>query len=229
MIGSCPFVLNAHACGTLNKPAQSHHNATVGRRAQMTFFSAAITLLLIMDPFGNTLAFLALLKDFSRRRRRIIIFREMVIALAILVIFLFFGKYILAGMNISEPALEIAGGVILFIIAIRMIFPVSTNQGDSPPEEPIIVPLAVPLIAGPSSMAMIILFSTANPEKLGILLLALLASWALSLVVLQFADLFNRLIGSRGLNALARLMGMILTTMAVQMFLDGIAKYSQHL
>ncbi len=195
----------------------------------MTFFSAAITLLLIMDPFGNSLAFLSLLKDFSNRRRRIIILREMVIALVILVLFLFFGKYILAGMNISEPALEIAGGVILFIIAIRMIFPAATDPTDSPSEEPIVVPLAVPLIAGPSSMAMLILFSTANPGKIGLLLFALLASWAVSLVVLQFANALNRLIGRRGMNALARLMGMILTTMAVQMFLNGITVYTNHL
>ena len=195
----------------------------------MTFFSAAITLLIVMDPFGNSLSFLALLKDFSSHRRRIIIFREMSIALLILVVFLFFGKYILAGMNISEPALAIAGGVILFIIAIRMIFPQQSQTNEAPVEEPMIVPLAIPLIAGPSAMAMVILFATSNPAKIGILLLSLVAAWGVSLVVLQFSDLLHRLIGRRGLNALARLMGMILTTMAVQMFLDGISKFSHHL
>lgn len=182
-----------------------------------------------MDPFGNIPAFLSLLKEFSGRRRRIIILREMVIAFLILLLFLFFGRYILAGMNISEPALAIAGGVILFFIAIRMIFPGSRRAVGSSHEEPMIVPLAVPLVAGPSSMATVILFSTGNPGKLGALFAALLIAWAVSLIVLQFSDLFHRVIGRHGLNALERLMGMILTTMAVQMLLDGIGKFVHHL
>lgn len=195
----------------------------------MTIYSAAITLLLVMDPFGNIPAFLSILKDFSSERRRTIILREMAIALAVLVLFLFFGKYILAGMNISEPALAIAGGVILFFIAIRMIFPRNERPSDQPQEEPMIVPLAVPLVAGPSSMATVILFSTGNPGKSGVLLVALLIAWAISLIVLLFSDTLHRVIGRRGLNALARLMGMILTTMAVQMLLDGIGKYVHQL
>lgn len=191
----------------------------------MTIYSAAITLLLVMDPFGNIPVFLSVLKDFSGRRRRLIILREMIIAFALLVLFLFFGKYILAGMNISEPALAIAGGVILFFIAIRMIFPSTTRAHVNRAEEPIIVPLAVPLVAGPSSMATVILFSTANPGRLPVLLAALSVAWAVSFVVLFFSDFLHRVVGSRGLNALERLMGMILTTMAVQMLLDGIAKF----
>jgi len=191
----------------------------------MTIYSAAITLLLVMDPFGNIPVFLSVLKDFSGRRRRFIILREMIIALALLMLFLFFGKYILAGMNISEPALAIAGGVILFFIAIRMIFPSPSRARVPRHEEPIIVPLAVPLVAGPSSMATVILFSTANPGRLPILVAALSIAWAVSFVVLFFSDFLHRVVGKRGLNALERLMGMILTTMAVQMLLDGIAKF----
>jgi multiple antibiotic resistance protein len=191
----------------------------------MTIYSAAITLLLVMDPFGNIPVFLAVLKDYSGRRRRFIILREMVIAFALLVLFLFFGKYILAGMSISEPALAIAGGVILFFISIRMIFPSPSRGEAARTEEPIIVPLAVPLVAGPSSMATVILFSTANPDRLPLLLAALSIAWTVSFVVLFFSDFLHRVIGSRGLNALERLMGMILTTMAVQMLLDGIAKF----
>jgi multiple antibiotic resistance protein len=195
----------------------------------MTIYSAAITLILVMDPFGNIPVFLSLLKDYNSTRRRIIILREMGIALAILILFLFFGKYILAGMNISEPALAIAGGIILFFIAIRMIFPSPVRGAQHAQEEPIIVPLAVPLVAGPSSMATIILFSTGHPDRLGMLLGALALAWAVSLIVLQFSDTLHRAIGSRGLNALERLMGMILTTMAVQMLLDGIQKFVVHL
>lgn len=195
----------------------------------MNIYSATITLLFVMDPFGNIPVFLSLLKDYSAPRRRIIILREMAIALVLLVLFLFFGKYILSGMNISEPALAIAGGVILFFIAIRMIFPSAPRDADRPHEEPIIVPLAVPLVAGPSSMAILILFSTSNPGRLGILLAALLIAWTISLAVLQFSNILHRIIGRRGLNALERLMGMILTTMAVQMLLDGIEKFAHHL
>ncbi|HUX14306.1 MAG TPA: MarC family protein [Spirochaetia bacterium] len=195
----------------------------------MTIYSAAITLLLVMDPFGNIPIFLSVLKDFSGRRRRIIIAREMTIAFMILVLFLFFGKYILAGMNISEPALAIAGGVILFFIAIRMIFPIAARGLRTPVEEPIIVPLAVPLVAGPSSMATIILFSTGNPSQIPLLLAALSIAWGVSFVVLFFSDALHRVVGNRGLNALERLMGMILTTMAVQMLLDGIQKFIRHM
>ncbi len=178
-----------------------------------------------MDPFGNIPVFLSLLKDFSGRRRRIIILREMIIAFVVLGLFLFFGKYILSGMNISEPALEIAGGVILFFIAIRMIFPGPARGRHAITEEPMIVPLAVPLVAGPSSMATVILFSTGNPGQLLTLLASLSIAWAVSFVVLFFSDFLHRVIGSRGLAALERLMGMILTTMAVQMLLDGIEKF----
>jgi len=129
----------------------------------MTIFTAIITLILVMDPIGNVPVFLSILKDIEPKRRNVIIARETSIAFVILVAFLFFGAPILNTLNISEAALEIAGGIILFIIALRMIFPLKdqTVGGDELEGEPFIVPLAIPLTAGPSALATVIIFAMA--------------------------------------------------------------------
>ncbi len=194
----------------------------------MTVLSAVITLILVMDPFGGIPIFLSLLKHSSARRRRMIILREMVIALGILVLFLFFGKFILSGLHISQPALNISGGVILFLIALRMIFPRRTKEEDNgESEEPIVVPLAVPLIAGPSTLATVILLATGYPEAILSWMFALLIAWSAALLVLLSGDLLRKLLGDRVLQAIERLMGMILTTMAVQMLLSGVREFLQ--
>jgi multiple antibiotic resistance protein len=218
----------------------------------MSIYTAAITLFLVLDPLGNIPIFLGVLGDVTPARRRAIILREMVIALAILTVFLFFGKYILQGMHISQPALSIGGGVVLFLIALRMIFPhrsgpesgatagdsgvggpaaeggaFGTTDGASRPgeDEPLIVPLAVPLIAGPSAMATLILFATQYPDRRTDWLIALVVAWLAAAAVLIPADFLRRVLGRRGLAATERLMGMILTTMAVQMLLSGIEMF----
>lgn len=192
----------------------------------MTIYSAAVTLILVMDPFGNIPVFLSVLKQVNPKRRKIIILREMVIAFTILVLFLFFGKYILAGLHISEPALGISGGVILFLIAIKMIFPSDIQQAEIPlKEEPVIVPLAVPMVAGPSSMAMVILLSTQYPEQMWQWLLALSIAWGAACCVLMLSDSIRKVLGNRALRAIERLMGMILTTMSVQMLLSGLKTF----
>ncbi|TVR33830.1 MAG: YhgN family NAAT transporter [Spirochaetaceae bacterium] len=192
----------------------------------MTVYTAAITLFLVMDPIGNIPVFLSILAHFDARRRRRIIVREMLIALVILLLFLFFGKYILQAMHIQEHALGIGGGVVLFLIAIRMIFPRQREDvRDHKDEEPLIVPLAVPLIAGPSSMATVILFSSQYPGRIWLWLIALLASWLASACVLISSDAIRRRLGNRFLTAIERLMGMILTTLAIQMLLTGIKDF----
>ncbi|WP_319416242.1 MarC family protein [Marispirochaeta aestuarii] len=192
----------------------------------MFIISNAITLLLVMDPFGNIPAFLALLSNMDPGRRRRVILRELIIALAILIIFLLFGGYILKGMHISEPALSIAGGLILFLIALKMIFPETVRgQGISGDEEPLIVPLAVPLIAGPSTIVMLTLLATRHPDRITETFLALLIAWLSTVLILLLSDLLRTLMGTRILKAIERLMGMILTTVAVQMLLSGIAEY----
>ena len=192
----------------------------------MTILSAVITLILVMDPFGGIPVFLSLLQHISAKRRRIVIVREMTIALCILALFLFFGKYILSGLRISEPALNISGGVILFLIALRMIFPKRIiEQAEEKKDEPIVVPLAVPLIAGPSTLATVVLFATRYPNSIVRWFFALLISWAVALLILLFADLIRKLLGNRVIQAIERLMGMILTTMAVQMLLSGVQEF----
>ena len=155
-----------------------------------------------------------------------IILREMVIALGILVLFLFFGKVILSGLHISEPALSISGGLILFLIALRMIFPRQTQEEDHGiEEEPILVPLAVPLVAGPSTLATVMLLATGYPDAILRWVFALLIAWSAALLVLLSGDLLRKLLGNRVLQAIERLMGMILTTMAVQMLLSGVREF----
>lgn len=194
----------------------------------MTIYSAAIMLFLVMDPFGNIPIFLSVLSHVDPKRRGKIIVRELLIALLFLIFFLFFGKFILSGMHITEPALGIAGGTILFLIAIKMIFPASNstfvNEEDKD-GDPLIVPLAVPMVAGPSSMAMVILLSTQYPDQQLSWLAALIISWSLGFIILILSEKLSKIIGKRTLKAIERLMGMILTTMAVQMLLTGIKTF----
>jgi multiple antibiotic resistance protein len=179
-----------------------------------------------MDPLGNIPVFLATLNSVPLNRRKKIILRETFIALVVLILFLFFGKYILEGMRISDPALSISGGIILFLIAIKMIFPHDDPERRSKQiGEPFIVPLAIPLIAGPSTMTMVMLLANQQPNHLGLWFGALLLAWTVCTVILVFADNLSKIFGERGLIAIERLMGMVLTTMAVQMFLTGVKKF----
>ncbi len=194
----------------------------------MTIYSAAIMLILVMDPFGNIPIFLSVLSHVKPEKRRKIIIRELLIALLFLTFFLFFGKYILTGMHITEPALGIAGGTILFLIAIKMIFPSSNSSfaGDKESQEdPLIVPLAVPMVAGPSAMAIVILLSTQYPDRLLTWFGALLIAWSIGFVILILSERISRIVGKRTLKAIERLMGMILTTMSIQMLLTGIKAF----
>lgn len=200
----------------------------MGESIHMTIYSAAIMLILVMDPFGNIPIFLSVLSHVKPEKRRKIIIRELLIALLFLTFFLFFGKYILSGMHITEPALGIAGGTILFLIAIKMIFPSSNSSyiGDKESQEdPLIVPLAVPMVAGPSAMAIVILLSTQYPDRLLTWFGALLIAWSIGFVILLLSENISRIVGRRTLKAIERLMGMILTTMSIQMLLTGIKTF----
>jgi len=190
----------------------------------VTLITVFLTLLLIMDPFGSIPVFLSQLKSFAPGRRRLIIVRELLIALGILALFLWFGQAVLSGLHLDQQALQISGGVILFLIALKMIFPPDTPPGaaEPPAHEPLIVPLAIPLVAGPSAMAYVILISTQYPDRRGEWLIGLVSAWAVSVVVLLMADALAKILGDRVITAIERLMGMILTTLAVQMLLDGL-------
>ncbi|MBV52463.1 MAG: hypothetical protein CL816_00185 [Coxiellaceae bacterium] len=190
----------------------------------MTLYTAAVTLILVMDPLGNVPVFLAVLRRYEARMQTKIIIRETLIALLVLLIFLFFGQYIMHGLQLTASALSIAGGVILFLIAIRMIFPNQTIEIQDD-DEPFIVPLAIPLTAGPSALAMVLLFAAKQPEMIWTWALSILIASIVFLVIVLCGNYLMRLLGKRGLIAIERLMGMILTTVAVQMFLTGVGEY----
>jgi MarC family membrane protein len=192
----------------------------------MTLLSALLLLFLVMDPLGNIPLFLVLLDAVEARRRRWILLRESLFALGFLLLFLFAGRYLLHLLQISQPALGISGGVVLFLIAIQMIFPRPGGLlGATPQGEPFVVPIAVPLIAGPSALATIMLLATREPDRLTIWVLAILGAWLSSTIILLTAEGLRRVLRPRGLVAIERLMGMILMTVAVQMFLSGIGDF----
>jgi len=190
-------------------------------------FSAAVLLVLIMDPLGNLPIFMSVLKHIDPKRRRVIIIRELLIALVIMLLFLFTGEKMLAFLNLRAETVSISGGIILFLIAIKMIFPSpeSTTSGLPAGEEPFLVPLAIPLLAGPSLLATLMLMSHQYPGNMGMLIIALSIAWGITAAILMMSGLFLRLLGSKGVNALERLMGLILIMIATQMFLDGIRAY----
>ena len=191
----------------------------------MDLFAVTITILLVMDPLGNTPVFAALLKDMNPQKRAWIILRETLFALAILIAFLFGGQYIMKGLQISEPALSIGGGIILFLIAIKLIFSSSNSEVEETKREPFLVPLAIPLIAGPATMAMLMVLADQHSVHIWGLLSALIIAWCISTLILLSSTLLSKLLGDRGLTALEKLMGMILTTLSVQMLLTGIQTY----
>lgn len=193
----------------------------------MNVYSAAITLILVMDPIGNIPAFLAILSPVDAERRTRIIWRESIIAFAVLVAFLFGGNFILHSLNITEPAVGIAGGIILFLIAIKMIFPPENGnvQRDRVIGEPFIVPLAIPLVAGPSALTVVTLLGSQSHQHIWEWFGALAIASAVSTIILLFASHLRKVLGQKGLVAMERLMGMVLTTVAVQMFLTGLETY----
>jgi multiple antibiotic resistance protein len=193
----------------------------------MTIYSAAILLFLVMDPLGNIPVFLAVLKDVPAAKRKKIIFRELLISLAVLLVFLFLGRHILDTLDLSEPSLSISGGIILFIIALKMIFsgPEGGGFGINPDREPFIVPLAIPLVAGPSAMASVLLLATREPSRMFDWFVALVSAWVVTSIILILSTVLSRALGHRGLIAMERLMGMILTTISVQMFLNGVKMF----
>jgi MarC family membrane protein len=192
-----------------------------------SLLSAAFLLFLIFDPFGNIPIIAGLLRSIAPERRWKLILRECLIAYAVLMVFLFFGKHILDFLQLSEVSLGISGGVVLFLIALRMIFPPTSGGvfGDTPGVEPFIVPLAVPAIAGPSAMAMVMLLVSREPDRLDEWVVALsLAMVASTLILLAGGRLIEKL-GEQVLTALERLMGLILSAIAVEMLLRGFATF----
>ena len=190
--------------------------------------SLAFSLFLLMDPIGNIPVFLVVLSDLEKKRHRRVIVRELLIALALILLFALLGDVILSVFSLSKSSIEISGGIILFLIALKMIFPEKGNLKEcfANVGEPLIVPLAIPLVAGPAILAAVIIYSQTIPSL--ILVSAILIAWIACTLILLSAPLLIRLFGEKGISALEKLMGLILTMIAVEMLLDGISIYQAH-
>jgi MarC family membrane protein len=189
-------------------------------------FSAAVLLLLVIDPFGNVPIVVAALSNVAPARRARVVLRECLAAYVILLAFMFGGQTFLAWLQLSEVSLAIAGGIILFLIALRMVFRHPEGVfGDPPGEEPFLVPLAIPSIAGPSALATVMLMVSRDPSHRVAWVIALTAAMIVATIVLVAAYRLQRVLGERGMIAVERLMGLVLTALAVQMLLDGLRAF----
>ncbi len=189
--------------------------------------SAFVLLLLVLDPFGSLPIFISVLRHVAPERRRVVALREVAIAFAVLAGFMVAGQGFLSLMRLSERSLEVAGGVILLIIAIRMVFAggAEVYAADGSGREPFIFPLAVPLMAGPSAMATVLLLASRQPERMLAWMGALTAAMAVTGAVLLAADRLRKLLGASVVSAIEKLMGLVLTAVAVEMILAGLKRY----
>ncbi len=195
----------------------------------MDFFlhvlSIAFPLFLLMDPIGNVPLFIVTLKGFNNQMQRKIIFRELIIALCIIIVFNFAGDYLLSLLHVDQHTILIAGGIILFLISLRMIFPQPTHSEElESKKEPFIVPLAIPFVAGPAVLATVMLYSE-REESAFVMLLAIGLAWAASTLILLSSSFLKKILGDKGIIACEKLMGLLLTLIAVQMFLEGTTLY----
>lgn len=193
-----------------------------------SFLSASLLLLLLFDPFGNAPVMTVLLKDVPHERRRRVIVRECFVAWVALVVFMYVGESVMRVLQLSQTSLGIAGGVLLFLIALRMIFPQPAGVfGEWTGGEPFIVPLAIPLIAGPSAMAMAMLLVSREPGRFYTWIGAMSVAMVLTMLVLLAAGPLIRRLGERGTSAIERLMGLLLCAIAVEMLLTGIRSFAE--
>ena len=191
-----------------------------------SFLSAFILLLLVLDPLGSLPVFIPLMRQVAPERRKRVAVREVLIAFSVLFAFMFFGDVFLRVMRLSERSLEVAGGVILLMVAIRMIFSHEGGVYGTPEgKEPFIFPLAVPLLAGPSAMATVLLLASRQPDQLASWVGALGGAMAVSGVVLLLCERIRKLLGDSVVSALEKLMGLVLTAIAVEMILAGLKQY----
>jgi MarC family membrane protein len=192
----------------------------------MSTLSAGLLLFLIMDPLGNVPLFLSLLRNVEPKRRQLVLARELLIALVVLFVFLFGGQYLLRVLQLKQESVSIAGGIVLFLIGVRMVFPPKEGIfGGDPTREPLIVPMAIPGIAGPSAVAAVMLLANSHPGRAVDWSVALFLAWLATAVILLSSTYLFRYLGTSVLIAVERLMGMLLVALSVQMFLDGIVAY----
>lgn len=192
----------------------------------MEVFSIAFTLFLLMDPIGNIPFYISFLKGLDPKRQRFIIFRELIIALFIIILFNFVGDGLMKFLHVENDTIQMAGGIILFLLCLKMIFPPPHDPNESLPHdtEPFIVPLAVPLVAGPSVLAAVMIYSKQENSS-WVMVGAIMLAWFASLIILLASSFLKQVLGWRGILALERLMGLVLILIAVQMFLSGLGTF----
>jgi len=188
-------------------------------------FKIAFTFFLMMDPIGNIPLYISSLKNLPPKRQRVVILREMLIALGVIVAFNFLGDGLFNFLKITQDTIKITGGIILFLIALKLIFPPNAKQADTATEEePFIVPLAIPLVAGPSILAVVMVYAGQSESNLEIIA-AIIMAWSASLSILIFSPLIARFLKQKGIIALERLMGLILVMLAIQMLSEGVSGF----
>ncbi len=194
----------------------------------LSIFYIAFSLFLLMDPIGNIPFYISFLKGVEPRRQRVVICREMLIALIIIILFNFIGDALMKFLHIQNDTVQIAGGVILFILCLKMIFPPPHDSNESLPHdmEPFIVPLAVPLVAGPAVLAAVMIYAKQENNS-WVMLGAIFIAWAASLIILLASSYLKKILGWRGILAMERLMGLVLILIAVQMFMSGLSTFMQ--
>ena len=199
----------------------------------LAFFITAFTaMFVVIDPFGTTPIFVALTQEMDRATRRRIATQSCLTAVFILTAFAAFGEAILGFVGISMAAFRVAGGALLFLTALDMLFERRTKRrenraGEEEHPDPSVFPLAIPLIAGPGSIATIILLAGQNPGVQGIAAACavMLAVMAVVFVFFLAGGLIARILGKTGLNVLTRLLGMLLAALSVQFILDGLKAF----
>lgn len=187
-----------------------------------TLFSLSLSLFIVLNAFGNIPLFLSLLKGIPRKRQKQIVFRELLIALFIIILFNYIGVWLLKFLNVTQEIVQIAGGVILFLLSLKMLFPKEKTKIEEELKkitEPFIVPLAIPLVAGPAVLAAVMVYSPQFPNV--IMIGAIFIAWFATLLILVLSAHLSEWIGQRGLIAIERLMGFIMVLIAIQMFLTG--------
>ena len=195
------------------------------------FLSTVILLFIVIDPVGLAPMIQGMLKKYSPAQQKAILMRELVFALSLLLLFFFSGKFLLDLLGLEPSTLNISGGILLFLVALGMVFPakdmLSSAGRTTGQDEPFIVPIAMPLMAGPSSLAIIMLHASESPDSISQMTYAgaIVTAWFLSGLVLFIAQKFLRLLGKKGTIALERMMGMVLIMISVQMFMNGLAGY----
>ncbi len=191
----------------------------------MNLIQATVLLFLIMDPIGNIPIFNSILSNKSTSERVKIISRELIFAYLLLLGFLILGDYVQSYLNLRVSTLHIAGGIILLLVALGMVFPSIGMKVVDNNEDPFLVPLAMPLVAGPAAIAIVLIIGSSQLATTLSWILALSISWGLVAIIMIPSPWFYKLIGEKGARVLERLMGMILILLAVQMFLNGVELY----